>query len=693
MNDHKMDQGAIGKITLLESPQNEEAPLPPWMFRHNDLISALASAGNIDKKKLTNILNYLHFKGNHIYALLNHPLYEEGILVKIHPKPCSGDELICHWDQAYSTYKLERYHFQYLIVSHDQSVILVPAQMLVMNGDGLTITLPETSLVISKRQSPRFACHDVKAELWQSGFQAVGELIDFNPHTFRIRVQSAPLSSFNWFNVEAPVTIRLSNDKHVFYSGNCSCMYQKQNGQSREIVVAPTQDQIPRFKAKVFRNPRRQTSPPLYAVFNHPFMKKIVQREIFDISTTGFSVCDKSDEAVLMPGLIIPDMTISYAGILKIHCKVQVIYQKVETSVRFGMAILDMDLKNYNNLNKLLDSMPGVGQGMTNEINLDELWDLFFDTNFMYPAKYGHIEAFREAFQETYRKLYSNASEIAKHFTCQKNGRIYSHVSLLRAYDKAWMIHHHAARPMNDKYMGFIVIKQLILYLNGAHLLPSAHMDYAFCYLRPENKFNERIYAGFTQEQNNTQITSLDLFSYHTYETETKPAPLPSGWSLQECSTSDLWELKQFYNHHSGGLLWDMLCLDSRQQEESLEKVYAGMGFIRRWKPLALHCCGDLRAVIIAEESDVAINLSDLLNGFKVLIIDPKTPPEIIISAVGNLTMASGVKSVPLMIYPSTYAKTNGLYNEKEYYLWILDVQHGNAYMKYLARTYRIKLE
>ena len=358
-----MDQGAIGKITLLESPQNEEAPLPPWMFRHNDLISALASAGNIDKKKLTNILNYLHFKGNPIYVLLNHPLYEEGVLVKVLPKPCLGNELICHWDQAYSTYKLERYHFQYLIVSHDQSVILVPAQMIVMNGDGLTITLPETSLEISKRQSPRFACHDVKAELWQSGFQAVGELVDFSPNTFRIRVQSDPLSSFNWFNVEAPVIIRLSDDQNVLYSGNCSCMYQKQNGPSREIVVAPTQNLIQRFKAKVLRNPRRQISPPLYAVFEHPFMKKTVQREIFDISTTGISICDKSDEAVLMPGIIIPDMTISYAGILKIHCKVQVIYQKAETSVRFGMAILDMDLKDYNNLNKLLDSIPGRESG------------------------------------------------------------------------------------------------------------------------------------------------------------------------------------------------------------------------------------------------------------------------------------------------------------------------------------------
>jgi hypothetical protein len=218
-------------------------------------------------------------------------------------------------------------------------------------------------------------------------------------------------------------------------------------------------------------------------------------------------------------------------------------------------------------------------------------------------------------------------------------------------------------------------------------------MDYVFCYIRPENKFNERIYSGFAQEQNNAKITSLDLFSYHTYEAETHPEPLPQGWSLQECSTSDLWELKQFYSHHSGGLLWEMLCLDQQRQEESLEQVYARMGFIRRWKPLALCCLGELRAVILAEESDVAINLSDLLNGYKVIVIDPKTPPEVVISAVGHLTKATGVTSVPVMIYPSTYAKNNGLHNEKEYFLWILNVHHGNAYMRYLARTYRIKLE
>lgn len=687
-----MDQDAVGKISFPEGPPHEEAPLPPWMFRHNDLISALASAGYIDKKKLTNILNYLHFKGDHIYVLLNHPLYEEGMLVKVHPEPCLGDDLICRWDQAYTTYKLERYHFQFLIISYDQSVILVPARMLVTNNDGLTIPLPETSFVISKRQTPRFACHDVKAELWQSGFQAEGDLIDFSPHSFRVRIQAAPPSSFHWFNVEAPATIRLSNGKDVLYSGNCNCIYKKQDGRSREIVATPVHDQIQRFKANSFRNPRKQSSPPFYAIFEHPLIKKRVQREIFDISTSGFSIYDKSGEAVLMPGMIIPDMTITYAGILKIHCKVQVIYGKEEASVRFGMTILDMDVKNYNSLNQLLNNIPGVDQTMTNEVDLDQLWELFFDSDFIYPEKYKHIQAYRKSFQETYRKLYEEAPEIAKYFTYQKNGRIYSHISLIRAYERTWMAHHHAARTAEGRHTGFIVLKQMICYLNDMHRLPSANLDYCMCYYRPGNKFTDRIYSGFAREKSNPEVCSIDSFAYLTYTTKNATSPLPEGWSLRTCSASDLWEFEQFYEHHSGGLLLNVLSLDHHSQEESLEKVYAKMGFIRRWKVFALHCTGELKAVIIAEESDVAINLSDLLNGFKVFIMDPDIPPEIILSAVGNMTKNYPVESLPLLIYPADYAQSTFFHSEKQYLMWVLDAKIGfSEFIEYLGRRFRMK--
>jgi len=665
--------------------------LPPWLFRHNDLISTMTSAGRIDKKKLTNTLNYLHFKGDQLYTLLKHPQYEEAILVKAHPEPCLGDELICHWNQAYSVYNLEHYHFQYLLLSHDQSIILVPARMLVMNSNGLTVQLPEQSFVISQRQAPRFPCQGIKAELWQNGFQAEGVLMDFGPHAFRISVQSDPPSSFHWFNVEAPATIRLSDGKEVFYSGNCNCMYQKQNGHSREIILTPTQDHIQRFKAKALRNPRRQSSPPLYAIFEHPFIKKQVQREIFDISTTGFSICDKSDEVVLIPGMIIPDMTITYAGILKIRCKAQVIYRKDrDDQIRFGLVIMDMDLKNYHNLNQLLNNIPGADQGMTNEVDLDQLWNLFFDTDFIYPEKYKHIQTYRKYFQETYRKLYQEAPEIAKYFTYQKNGRIYSHISLIRAYERTWMVHHHAARAAGGRYTGLIVLKQMVCYLNDMHRLPSANLDYCMCYYRPGNKFTDRIYSGFAREKSNQEICSMDLFSYFSYTAKNATSSLPEGWSLQACSASDLWEFEQFYKHHSGGLLLNVLSLDHHSQEDSLEQIYAKMGFVRRWKALALHCTGELKAVIIAEESDVAINLSDLLNGFKVFVIDPDIPPEIILSAVGNMAKEYPVESLPLLIYPADYAQSTAFHSEKQYFMWILDVKIGNELIEYLGRKFRI---
>lgn len=669
--------------------------LPPWLFHHSDLISTMTSADRIDKKKLANTLNYLHFKGDQLYVLLKHPQYEEAILVKAHPEPCLSDELICCWDQAYSAYKLEHYHFQYLLISHDQSIILVPARMVVTNSNGLTVQLPEQSFVISQRQIPRFRCQGVKAELWQNGFQAEGVLMDLGPHAFRIRVQSDLPSSFHWFNVDAPATIRLSDGKDVLYSGNCNCMYQKQDGSSREIILTPTHDQIRRFKAKALRNPRRQSSPPLHAIFEHPFIKKQVQREIFDISTSGFSICDKSAEVVLIPGMIIPDMTINYAGILKLRCKAQVIYRKEEIDqVRFGLVILDMDLTSYNHLNQVLNNMNGADTGMLNEVNSDALWEFFFDTDFIYPKKYKTIQSFKENFRDIYRRLYEGAPEIAKHFTYQINGRIYGHISMLRAYERTWMVHHHAARPLDGRPIGLVVLKQLIYYLNDFRRVPSANMDYVITYFRPENKFPARVFGGFAKDHGNPRHCSLDLFTYLTYPTGETSKNLPADWSLRACSAADLWEFEQFYRNRSGGLFCSILKRESPQNTPSIEAVFAASGFIRRWQAFALTNLDHPKAFIIAEESDAGINLSNLLNGFKVFVVDPDIHPDILFGAIAELTGDRSLESVSLLIFPEDYAQRAGIgYEKKQYLLWILDTQYGNEYLEYLGRKFRIRFD
>lgn len=668
-----------------------EETRPSWLFRHNDLIREMTPGEHIKKQKLTNILNHIHFRGDHIYALLKHPKYQEEILAKVHLEPCLGDELVCHWDQAYRGFKLERYDFQYLLISHNQSVILTQPRIISANDDGLILQLPESSPITNSRKAPRFQCDSIKAELLQDGFQVTGDLVDFSPHGLRIRAQAASSALFYWFDNDLPATIRLFNGGEVFYTGTCRQMYQQKSGLGVEIVVAPMMGQRNHHRDKMVLNQGQQRLSSLSAVFEHPFMKKTFQRKIVDISTSGFSISDTSDAAVLIPGMIIPKMTITYAGLLKIQCRTQVIYRKDESSTRFGIAILDMGIEDYNTLNQLLNNFNEIDEDMTNEVDTDQLWDLLFDSNFIYPAKYKHIQAFREDFQLTYQKLYQNSPAIAKHFTYQKNGRIYSHISLLRAYERSWMVHHHAARSIEGSPTGLIVLKQMISYLYDLRRLPSAMLDYFICYFRPGNKFTDRIYTGFAKLMSNPRLCSLDLFSYVTHTVKDVALQLPEGWSLQECSNSDLWELEQFYMHHSGGLLWDVLDMKNHE-EHTLEQSYAKQGFHRKLQAMALHFAGDLKAVIIKEESDVAINLSDLLNGFKVFVLNQDLPLDVIYAAVENITRAKSTESYPLLIYPAEYTQNKDLDTEKNYLMWILNAQQASEFIEYIMKRFRLHI-
>ncbi len=690
MNANGLERSICGSGTFFNRHLTVQDSMPYRLFRHRDLLQDIVPSDSIDKEKLINLLNLIHFKGDPLYALLKHPRYDDEILAEIHPEPCLGDQLVCRWDQAYRGYKLDRYHFQYLVIFHNQSIILAQPRLIASDDKGLTVQLPDSSPVTSKRQAPRFKCSDIKAELFQNGFQATAELVDFSPHAFRVRIQKVSSAIFYWFQSDSPVTLRLFNGSEIFFAGNCRQMYQQKTGQGVEIVLSPLQMEKSQGGELKIRNPRKQSVLPLSVIFEHPFAKKTFQRKIIDISTSGFSISDQADAAVFMPGMVIPNMTITYAGLLKIQCRTQVIYRRDDASTRFGVAILDMGVEDYNKLNQLLNNLLGIDEGMINEVDTDQLWELLFDSNFIYPEKYEHIQEFRKDFQITYQKLYKDCPEIAKHFTYQKDGRIYSHVSLLRAYERAWMVHHHAARAVEGN-PGRIVLKKMISYLYDLRRLPSAMLDYFICYFRPGNTFADRIYMDFARGKNDSRVCSVDRFTYLPHRAGKIKSELPEGWSLQECSPSDLWELEEFYRHDSGGLLWDALDLKN-QEHHTLEDQYAKQGLHRKWQAFALHFSEELKAVIIKEESDVAINLSDLLNGFKVFVLDQDLPLDMVYAAVENIPRTKAMESYPLLVYPDNYTEGKNAGVEKQYRMWILNAQHADEYIEYMMKRFRMKI-
>ena len=143
--------------------------------------------------------------------------------------------------------------------------------------------------------------------------------------------------------------------------------------------------------------------------------------------------------------------------------------------------------------------------------------------------------------------MYDENCEIARHFTYRENSRIFAHMSMVRAYDKTWMIQHHATRSMNGRRVGLDVLRDVTHYLLDMHRLPSANMEYLMCYFRPESEFPMRVFGGFAESEDSAQICSMDLFSYLTLKTpQSSVRGLGEDASLEKLSEEDTEDSRAF---------------------------------------------------------------------------------------------------------------------------------------------------
>lgn len=667
----------------------------PALFRHETLMETLDMAREMDQPDLTNLVNRIHFTDGFVNVLMRHSQYKETIMLRALPEPCMGNRVICSWaDDACSSLDLHKIEILYLVIEDGRALIMAPGTVREITGKHVILELPEKSFVLRERRARRYMSRGIAAELLQNGFHARGELLDFSPEGFRMKLKPEPSCSFRWLNPEETAMVQLKSEGKVLFSGTCRFVRQERGNPEREIIFSPQDDEIRRYRKKPCRNLRQQLNPAPRMVFTHPLLGTSGDLEISDISTSGFSVLEEAEERLLMPGIILPEVTINFAGLLKMNCSAQVIYSKPAegNGYRCGLAILDMDIHAYSSLTHVLTNALDPHANVSSDINMDALWEFFFETGFIYPKKYRVIHHQRATFKETYKKLYQDNPEVARHFIYQKNGRIYGHISMVRAYERAWMIHHHAAKSMENRRTGFMVLKLIMHYLNDMHRLPSANMDYTMCYFRPENKFPDRVFGGFARELGDPRGCSLDLFAYLPYTRLSLCSKLPEGWTLNPASDLDLWEYERVYKDQSDGLLLHALgMVPPTTGHESIETLYKRLHLVRRCQVFSLSCEGELRALLLSNHSDFGFNLSELLNGIKVLVAKGEALPWSVLSvAISQLANEYHLDRVPVLFNPTSYVEGKKIPYEKLYQLWILSVQRGNEYMEYIQRRFHI---
>jgi hypothetical protein len=623
----------------------------------------------VSKNQLVNKLNFINFQDSTLLINFKHRNYHKRLTLSARPQPCLGDTLNCAWEKSEEGLQiLDFYEFQNILIPDNQNLIQVEPELIRMDKKVIRLRLPDFGFEVSSRKVIRYGCQNIKAQLIQNSTLFCGTLVDFNASSLKIELKTTPPQTFEWINSESPVNLILSDHRETYYSGECEIIRQSTGRKSRVYILRPLVHEIQRFKHKEFRSQRYHLTPSPDVLFRHPFTNKMFDLKVVDLSGAGFAVEENQNNSVLLPGMILPALELSFANSFKIQCRAQVVYRKtIEAEkagnwVKCGVALLDINIKDHVKLISILQQTKNGKSYFCNRVNLDELWNFFFETGFIYPDKYKHIEKNKHQIKATYEKLYNKDSNIARHFIYQDNGRIMGHMAMLRYYKKTWLIHHH----------------------NNSHQLDSLHMDYLICYYRPENKFPSRVFGGAANSIHDLKGCSIDTFAYYRHQCN-------SGEAQHPASRVDLLELENFYQHVSGGLMLDAADLrPNHHRIDELTEEYKRLDLQRDRRLFALRQEDQLKAIFMVNLTDLGLNLSDLTNCIKVFIIDQKAFSANILRATLDLLARKHQKAdLPALIYPVAFVDEQGLAYQKCYNFWALSLQFTDQYFKYINRLLR----
>lgn len=650
----------------------------------------------ISQDQLINKLNHLNFLDRTLSVVFNHVKYPRKMTLEARPKPCCGSILVCQWIGRVNIEELiESYRFECLHISKSQQLLEVVPDVKSIDEQEITFTLPDTCREINERRILRYQCSDVAVFLFQYGALFHGQLIDYYAFQFRIRVTTNPPQTFRWIDSGKPVTLVFSRGSQTLYSGECNIVKFNPGQQERFIILEPFHRQIRRFRPHEFRSTRQKLTPSPDVAFVHPLCGKTFKYKMFDISGSGFSVNEEDHLAVLLPGLIIPELEMQLSNGTTICCMAQVVYSKADRQSprgarrHCGLAILDITPRDHMVLLSLLHQASDANSYLCNSVDMDALWAFFFETGFIYPQKYKIIQQNKAQIKKTYETLYNKNPSIAVHFLHQENGRILAHMAMIRVYQTSWLIHHHAAIRSSTNRGGLMVLNQVGRFINDSNRIYSMKMDYIFCYFRPQNKFPNHVFGGTARHIKDQKICSLDDFAYVYPFTDGYPSMLPGNWSITPVIEADLLDLQTFYENVSGGLM--LRCLHLHPDQVDLSELgieYQRIGLTRDRRIFTLRHCGKICALLAVDISDLGLNMSDLTNSIKFFVLDPQNMNrEVFRAVVGRVMQQSGIQNVPVMIYPKETAKSLGVDSPKTYSMWTYDLyRNSDHYFKFLKR-------
>jgi len=647
----------------------------------------------ISRDRLVSALNYLHFRQEPLKVQLRHKEYDSLITLEASPGLPENHRLESRWLKTGNFPRnIHRFTLEKIIVPASQALVISPISYF-WDDESVTVELPDEVEPFHGRQVERSICPygQVEATVIQSSIGFCGELLDFSPVGLHIRINARHPQNFYWLNLDQPVTVSLKRqgEESVLYCGEARVARASRGDDQREMVLQPTTTQAARYRPRQARTKRLTMRPAPTVSFRHPLTGQSYHLKICDIATLGISVEEAPERSSLVAGLLLPELQVFIADSPFLRFSGQVVYrQEINGRVRCGITILDIDIEEHYKLIGLVHQTEDEHAYVYPHGDPEEFMQFFFESGFLYPSKYAEIASEKERFLDACRRLYGGSKGIARSFVYREDGKMTGHISALRIYRRTWLNHHHAA--LSSHRAGLKVLRQISDFINDSYYLNPVQLRYVAAIWRPNNSFPAKFFGRFAERLSDPAKCSMDTFAYlsgpgndlcHDWGPINGPP-----WELAKAQQSDIYEFQGYYQKVSGGLLPEAFDLTPESfNDTSVAEAYKASNLRRERHLYALRHGCDLVALIDVQDSDTGLNMSELTNAVFIYILDQEVfSPKVLQMLQCIMAVKHRKEKHPVLLYPSEYAKRHRLDYEKDYTVWILNLDYSDAYMENL---------
>ena len=266
-------------------------------------------------------------------------------------------------------------------------------------------------------------------------------------------------------------------------------------------------------------------------------------------------------------------------------------------------------------------SYPAVKAGC--DVSFDEIWQLFLDSGFLYPEKVARLQPVIDELRHTVRTLLDVNGSLMATIVLRNEPAIDAHMSVLRFYDRTWIVQHLAARPMTARRLDASARLTLGFTYYG-RLRPD--IEWVKMFFRPNNPWPARVFGGYASKLRESPTSDVRTFHYLPAATHAVGPTAPADIEVRAAVPGDVGAVAHWFT--ARGRTTEVAANDlepARFHVSDLGAEFGILGLTRRRECLVAERHGRLAGFALLEVAALGMNFSELTNAFTVHLLDDDT--------------------------------------------------------------------